>query len=578
MYKQRATFAIVATLALFLYPLSLASQNTFSMSLDANSAAGDQAVTSVSTSADQEVSIQVFGSTIQNATAFGLRFEYDAAQVTYQGFDAGSVLPGTPNVLPPEHAATFVKIALVSLGQSATVDNGLIGTIRFRTTAAFSGTSITLTQGELSRNRTTETVTLTARVDLSSGPSADFDGDGTVGISDFLSFVNHYATSRGDAGYDAKYDLDSNDTIGVSDFLIFVNNFGSGSGSGGGSGGSGGSGGTGDSGGSRADDSDTPSGATSLSLNSRIQAAFETDSDVDYFRVQVRVAGTLVVYTTGSLDTYGELYSGSDSTSVVEANDNYTDGLNFRIWRQVSPGTHYIKVLNTVGDTGSYTFVAGFVPSYNNIYVYPYSQGITYGNQRLYTVAPEYDGAYAYTLSGEHHKVLDFDVSGDAQGITYGNNRFYVVDRSDAKVYAYTSAGQPDPTASFDLDSTDPSGITYGNNRLYVVDNSDGKVYAYTSAGQRDSDADFDLDHNNGNPQGITYANNRFYVVDNAKVYAYTSSGQWDITSDFGLQPPGENYIFSPRGIAYNNNRFYVLSQYYNVSSRYVHTYPIPVE
>ena len=281
MYKQIATFAIATTLALLLYPMSLASQNTFSLSLDADGTAGDQAVTSVNTSADQEVSIQVFGSTIRNAAAFGLRFEYDAAQVTYQGFDAGSVLPGTPNVLPPEHGTnpTSVKIALVSLGQSATVDSGLVGTIRFRTTAAFSGTSITLTQGELSRNRTTETVTLTARVDLSSGPSADFDGDGTVGVSDFLSFVNHYATSRGDAGYDAKYDLDSNDTIGVSDFLIFVNSYGSSGGSGGGSGGSGGgtggTGGTGGGGGSRADDSDTYSGATVLSLNSRIQAALE---------------------------------------------------------------------------------------------------------------------------------------------------------------------------------------------------------------------------------------------------------------------------------------------------------------
>ena len=74
----------------------IAAQNTFSLSLDANSATGDQAVTSVNTSADQMVSIQVFGSSIQNASGFGLRFEYDASQVTYQGFDVGSVLPGSP--------------------------------------------------------------------------------------------------------------------------------------------------------------------------------------------------------------------------------------------------------------------------------------------------------------------------------------------------------------------------------------------------------------------------------------------------------------------------------------------------
>ena len=57
-------------------------------------------------------------------------------------------------------------------------------------------------------------------------PSPDFDGDGTVGLSDFLLFVDHFGLSRGDAGYDARYDLDGNGTIGVGDFLIFVNAFG----------------------------------------------------------------------------------------------------------------------------------------------------------------------------------------------------------------------------------------------------------------------------------------------------------------------------------------------------------------
>ena len=231
MCKQIATFAITATVAFLIFPLSLSSQNSFSLSLDANSAAGDQAVTSVNTSADQNVSIQVFGSNVQNANAFGLRFEYDTGQVTYQGFDSGSVLPGTPQILP-QHGTNppHVEIGLASLGSQATVNSGLVGTIRFRTTAAFSGTAIRLVSGKLSRGSNLETVTLTARVELQAGsvtPSPDFDGDGTVSISDFLLFVNHFGLSRGDAGYDAQYDLDSNDGIGISDFLIFVNNFGS---------------------------------------------------------------------------------------------------------------------------------------------------------------------------------------------------------------------------------------------------------------------------------------------------------------------------------------------------------------
>ena len=57
-------------------------------------------------------------------------------------------------------------------------------------------------------------------------PSPDFNGNGKVDLPDFLLFVNHFGTSRGEVGYDAKYDLDSDGVIDISDFLTFVENFG----------------------------------------------------------------------------------------------------------------------------------------------------------------------------------------------------------------------------------------------------------------------------------------------------------------------------------------------------------------
>ena len=54
----------------------------------------------------------------------------------------------------------------------------------------------------------------------------DFDGDGTVGIPDFLLFVEQFGLSQGDAGYDARFDLDGDSIIGIGDFLIFVDAFG----------------------------------------------------------------------------------------------------------------------------------------------------------------------------------------------------------------------------------------------------------------------------------------------------------------------------------------------------------------
>ena len=55
---------------------------------------------------------------------------------------------------------------------------------------------------------------------------SDFDGDGTVGFSDFVSFAGVFGSSEGDEKYEAKYDLDGDGEIGFSDFVIFAQNFG----------------------------------------------------------------------------------------------------------------------------------------------------------------------------------------------------------------------------------------------------------------------------------------------------------------------------------------------------------------
>ena len=76
---------------------------------------------------------------------------------------------------------------------------------------------------DASSSTDTETFTITVE---ETGNAADFNGDGRVDINDYLLFFAHYTLSQGDAGYDARYDLDGNGIIGVMDFLIFVNNYG----------------------------------------------------------------------------------------------------------------------------------------------------------------------------------------------------------------------------------------------------------------------------------------------------------------------------------------------------------------
>lgn len=54
----------------------------------------------------------------------------------------------------------------------------------------------------------------------------DFDGDGTVGFSDFLLFAENFGLGHGDDGYDARFDLNGDWEVGFSDFVIFSRNFG----------------------------------------------------------------------------------------------------------------------------------------------------------------------------------------------------------------------------------------------------------------------------------------------------------------------------------------------------------------
>ena len=216
----------------------------FSLSLDVDGSTGDQAITSVDVSTDEVVAIQIFGQDIRNASGVSIRFEYDASQVTYEGFDAGDVLPNVQSLIEQGMNPTFVEISLVSFGGQATANSGLVGTVRFRTLDAFSGTAIRLVRAELGRGGQIASATIDARVELTLQVlTPDFNRDGMVNFADFLAFGGQYGARQGDGRYDAKYDLDSDGAIGFGDFLIFGNSYGQDvSTPGGGSGGGGGTG------------------------------------------------------------------------------------------------------------------------------------------------------------------------------------------------------------------------------------------------------------------------------------------------------------------------------------------------
>ena len=224
-----AAILVALCFAMLTWPGFLYGQPRFTLTADVNVAPGDQGVTSLNTSSEQRASIQVFGKNLQDSRGISIRFEYDASQVVYEASENGDVLPNGQVLEENGTNPTFVKVSFASLGGRAAVAMGLVGTIHFRTTANFTGTTIRLTLAELGRGGPIERLPLNVNIELLSGPvapSPDFDGDGRVGFSDFLVFAENFGTQQGDGQYDARTDLDSDGRVGFSDFLIFAEAFG----------------------------------------------------------------------------------------------------------------------------------------------------------------------------------------------------------------------------------------------------------------------------------------------------------------------------------------------------------------
>ena len=101
--------------------------------------------------------------------------------------------------------------------------------------------------------------------------------------------------------------------------------------------------------------------ALSLPLNTLVGATLSKD-DVDYFQIVLGSATGLALYTTGTLETVGQLEDSGGSYLYGESGSKqpYTGGLgNFVVHADpLSAATYYLKVQGSGGSTGSYSVIA----------------------------------------------------------------------------------------------------------------------------------------------------------------------------------------------------------------------------
>jgi hypothetical protein len=109
------------------------------------------------------------------------------------------------------------------------------------------------------------------------------------------------------------------------------------------------------------DHGDSTAAATPLAGVETLDGHIETDGDVDVFAVTVAVGGDLSVRSTGGSDLVGTILDGDGD--ALDSDDDGGDWYNFRLVRNLAPGTYYVRVRHCCGGTGAYRVSASFSPS-----------------------------------------------------------------------------------------------------------------------------------------------------------------------------------------------------------------------
>lgn len=120
---------------------ALAQGSIGSVVFDLDSTAGDQGLRERdSVTADQTVSLQIYGTELSSVTGYGLKIKFDAASLSFVDFVGvtGNLNLPLAGVTPPPTADT---VEVASIGAPLSGGVVLLGTVRFRTSASFGPSS-----------------------------------------------------------------------------------------------------------------------------------------------------------------------------------------------------------------------------------------------------------------------------------------------------------------------------------------------------------------------------------------------------------------------------------------------------
>ncbi len=201
-----------------------------SLDLIANGGAGNQRDDGVTTGAvsgrGTKIAIEVFATGVRTSLlGFEIEFDLDSSLVALVRAE-DSIHPQLGRIRNKSVVA-FGSLPPRLLWLSP---SGFLVRAEFETVANVTGREFSIGIESVTLAGTSssiDTLTTSSEISFNAAPSPDFDGDGTVGFSDFLIFAGAFGSSQGDGKYNAAQDLNSDGSVDFTDFLIFAGDFGS---------------------------------------------------------------------------------------------------------------------------------------------------------------------------------------------------------------------------------------------------------------------------------------------------------------------------------------------------------------
>ncbi len=199
---------------------------TLSLDLIPNGGSGNQrndAVTSGTVSGQgTKIAIEVFATGVTTAlVGMQIGFDFDATLLTFdKAENSAFTLP-----IRASTGTDFAATPPVTLLSSGFLTRAEFTTATNVTGREFSIGIASVTLSESSSSSDTLTTTNRIEFNATTARTPDFDGNGTVGFSDFMAFAEQYRSRRGDGRYQVRYDLNRDGAIDFSDFLIFIGSY-----------------------------------------------------------------------------------------------------------------------------------------------------------------------------------------------------------------------------------------------------------------------------------------------------------------------------------------------------------------